>query len=174
MKRASSLLLALSSLLLIASFASCSADKFPISFHLQGDKTDAKKTIVTRSFNGQEVTFQTASFISGKDIESYRIFQDGKTGTWGAGFYLKPGPKNRYYAISSESIGKYVLPVAKGKPCEIFEINAAYPHGLIFIYSGLTVEDVELIKKNYEPHEKEKERQDYNKAEKDRKVKALA
>lgn len=159
-------------LLLIGVLSSC-ATKFPVSFHLQGDKSDGAKMSVTQNFAGHEITFRKSGFIGSRDIESYRSFQDPKTGTYGVGFYLKPGAKNRYQASTAENIGKLILPIANGKPCEIFEIDKSYSHGIICIYSGLTKEDLDMISEVYDPHEKEKERLDYNKAEKNRKVKEL-
>lgn len=150
------------------------ADKFPVTFHMEGDGSDSSKMAFMLPIQGKPTKFVKAPFISNRDIESYRSFQDYKTGTYGAAFYLNAGAKNRYQAISAENYGRLVIPMANSKPCEVFRINRSYENGIIFIYSGLTKEDMNLMKEVIEPHPKEKERMKFNDDQEREKVKKLS
>lgn len=153
---------------LAAVMVSCS-NEFPVVFLIEGSADDSPKMI--QKHKGK--IFSKAGVVGTADIKSYTTFQDFKTGSFGAAFFLGPGAKNRYYGLTQTNQGKLVLPIAGGKPCEMFRINQPVSDGVICIYSGLTKEDVEAIRENYEPHERETEKQDAAKAKTKKKIKDL-
>lgn len=152
---------------------SCSPNKFPVTFHLQGDDSDSTKLSFMQVIHGKQTKFVKAPFISNRDIENYRSFQDPKTGTYGAAFYLKPGVGSRYQGITAQNLGKLVIPMANGKPCEVFRIDGVYDQGFICVYGGLSKDDMNQIKEVIEPHPKEKERMTANEAQEKAKIEKL-
>lgn len=149
------------------------AEKFPVTFHMQGDDSDSTKMSFMQVIHGKPTKFVKAPIISNRDIENYRSFHEYKNGTYGAVFFLNAGAKHRYHALTTQNLGKLIIPMANGKPCEVFRVSAPYDKGVICIYSGLSKEDMNLMKEVIEPHPKEKEKMNYDAAQVKTKVDKL-
>lgn len=152
-------------------FSSCS-DKCPVSFHMEASEGEPSKMVFEYPVDGKMVKFQRAGFIGSRDIESYRLIRS-MDGPVGVGFYLSPGAANRYKALFHDSYGKRVLPALNQQPKGIFKIGGTL-RPIMPIYEGLTEDDIKLIRKHYEPHDKEKEYEADRKARTATKIEKLS
>ncbi len=165
-------LLSLSGMAMLCLLASCST-KFPITFHLQGDETDSNKVSFNQTVGNKVYKFQKAAIIGNRDLENYTSLPDSTTGTYGAYFKLTPGAKNRWQAISTEHIGKIVIPMANGHPCEPFRIDHIYDKGNIGFLSGMTNDDMNKLKEVIDPSPLEEKNMKFNKAREKAKIDKL-
>ena len=108
-----------------------------ISIHLQGEENDNPKMIIVLPTNGKNIPYRRLPEIVTKDIAKFAPFpsQDGEG--YGVVLELKSGVKNRWAAITSANINRWVMAMVNGRAVDAVMIDKQITDGVIVIWKGI-------------------------------------
>jgi hypothetical protein len=120
-----------------------------ISFHMETDATDNPKMITPVPIGGNQVKyFRRMSEISMKDVVAFGPFPDDLGGnTFGMALVLKPNAKNRIAASTAVNIDRWLIARVNGTVRDGVRIDKAINDGVLVIWKGVTIEEINLLDK---------------------------
>lgn len=134
-----------------ASFAWASGKKeqVNVSFHIETEGSDNPKMIFDHMMFGKQRFFRRLPEVSTRDFVAYSPFPAEDQASYGAVFQLKDNARRRFAAVSSTSIGKWLVCQAFGRIVDGVMIDGAVDDGVIVIWQGLSLEEVKELDKSF-------------------------
>ena len=118
-----------------------------ISFHIETDATDNPKMIFPHEIYGQRRFFRRIPEVSSSDFVAFKPFPAEDQASYGAVFQLKGKATRRLGAVTSISIGKWLVCQAFGRIVDGVIVDEPVADGAIVIWRGLTLEEIREIDK---------------------------
>ena len=100
--------------------------------------------------SGKSIVIQKAPVISEHDVAGFRAYT-ANDGSFGALFQLTDHGKLALDTLSVERRGTYLYLFVNGRPAAELQIDRRVSDGKLFVASGLTAADIELMKKDWPP-----------------------
>ena len=97
---------------------------------------------------GKTVTIQKAPVISERDVTGLQVYR-AADGSFGALFQLNDHGRLALDSLSIERRGSFLFVFVNGRPITELEIDRRVSDGKIYIASGLTTNEIELLKKDW-------------------------
>jgi hypothetical protein len=110
--------------------------------------TDAFSTTVRSQFSGNNVTIEKTPTLSERDIVAYRPYPV-RDGTYGVLLQLDDHGKIALDATSIERRGGFLFVFVNGRPVTELQVDRRVADGKIYVPSGLTSADIELMRKDW-------------------------
>lgn len=108
-----------------------------ISFHMQADQSDNAKMIFPQATNGKMLVYKRVPEIITKDIAGFAPFPSKDGEGYGVVLQLKPGPKNRWSAVTSTSVNRWVAAMVNGRVVDAVMVDKQIDDGMIVIWKGI-------------------------------------
>ena len=105
-------------------------------------------TSVRAQFSGKPIAIEKIPRISEQDVEAFLPFPAGKN-NYGVLFQLDEHGRLALDALSVERRSGLLFVFINGRPITEFQIDKRITDGQIYIASGLTAADIELMKKDW-------------------------
>lgn len=99
-------------------------------------------------FLGRTVTIEKVPTLSENDVTGFRSYR-AADGTYGALFNLNDHGRLALDSVSVERRGGFLFVFVHGRPITELQIDRRVPDGKVYIPSGLTAADLELLKKDW-------------------------
>jgi hypothetical protein len=118
--------------------------------HAQANPQDSAvfATSVRAQVSGKEVAIEKMPRISEQDVIAFYPYA-AANGTYGALFQLDEHGRVALDALSIERRGSFLFVFINGRPITELEIDKRVSDGRIYVPSGLTGADIELMKKDW-------------------------
>ena len=118
--------------------------------HAQANAKDTEvfATSVHAQLSGKEVAIEKVPRVSENDVIAFYPYT-AANGTYGALFQLDDHGRVALDTLSIERRGSLLFVFINGRPITELEIDKRVSDGKIYIPSGLTSEDIELMKKDW-------------------------
>ncbi len=118
--------------------------------HVQGNPRDtaAFSTSVRAQLSGKEVAIEKMPWISERDVIAFSPYP-AANGTYGALFQLDEHGRVVLDTLSIERRGSLLFVFINGRPITELAIDKRVSDGKIYIASGLTAADINLMKKDW-------------------------
>jgi hypothetical protein len=110
--------------------------------------TSTFSTSVRAQFSGKPIAIEKIPRISENDVVSFFPYQAGKD-NFGVLFQLDDHGRLALDALSVERRGGVLFVFVNGRPITELQIDKRVSDGRIYIASGLTARDIELMKKDW-------------------------
>ena len=123
-------------------------EKSAVSFHMETESTDNPKMIFPQQMpDGSTKYFRRVPDISTKDIKAMGPFPADDGTTYGVVFQLKSTPAKRYSAITNANKGKWIGARVNGRIVDGVIIDKGIDDGVIVIWQGVTLDDINALDK---------------------------
>ena len=121
-----------------------------LRLHMEANLHDtmAFASAVKAKFSGREIAIENVPRISEQDVVAFYPY-DAADGSYGALFQLDDHGKMTLEALSIERKGHLFFVFVNGRVVTEFQIDKRVSDGRIYIASGLTKADIELMKKDW-------------------------
>ena len=118
--------------------------------HAQANQQDTAvfATSVRAQVSGKDVAIEKMPRISEQDVIAFYPYA-AANGTYGALFQLDEHGRVTLDALSIERRGSFLFVFINGRPITELEIDKRVSDGKLYIPSGLTSTDIELMKKDW-------------------------
>ena len=118
--------------------------------HAQGNPQDTEvfSTSVRAQLSGKDVAIEKMPRISERDVIAFYPYP-AANGTYGALFQLDENGRIALDTLSIERRGSYLFVIINGRLITELAIDKRVSDGKIYIASGLTVADINLMKKDW-------------------------
>jgi hypothetical protein len=118
--------------------------------HVQGNPQDTEvfSTSVRAQLSGKDVAIEKIPRISERDVIAFYPYP-AANGTYGALFQLDENGRIALDTLSIERRGSYLFVIINGRLITELAIDKRVSDGKIYIASGLTVADINLMKKDW-------------------------
>jgi len=118
--------------------------------HAQANQQDTAvfATSVRAQVSGKDVAIEKLPRISEQDVLAFYPYA-AANGTYGALFQLDEHGRIALDALSIERRGSFLFVFINGRPITELEIDKRVSDGKIYVPSGLTGTDIELMKKDW-------------------------
>jgi len=118
--------------------------------HVQGNPRDtaAFSTSVRAQLSGKEVAIEKMPWLSERDVIAFSPYP-AANGTYGALFQLDEHGRVVLDTLSIERRGSLLFVFINGRPITELAIDKRVSDGKIYIASGLTAADINLMKKDW-------------------------
>lgn len=97
---------------------------------------------------GRPVTIEKVPTISERDVAGLQVYRAGD-GTYGALLELNAHGRLALDSLSIERRGSFLFVFVNGRPITQLQIDRRVSDGKIYIASGLTTNDIDLMKKDW-------------------------
>jgi hypothetical protein len=139
--------------LILALFAASVAGKdrhCTFRVHAEANPNDMAtfSSSVRALFSGKRVTIERMPRLSERDVVAFYPYPAGD-GNYGALFQLDEHGRLALDALSVERRGSLLFVLINGRPITELQIDRRVSDGRIYIASGLTKADIELMKKDW-------------------------
>src|SRR6266513_1175992 len=139
--------------LILALFAVSVAGKdrhctFRVHAEANSNDTAAFSSSVRALFSGKQVAIERMPRLSERDVAAFYPYPAGD-GNYGALFQLDDHGRLALDALSVERRGSLLFVLINGRPITELQIDRRVSDGRIYIPSGLTKDDIELMKKDW-------------------------
>ena len=139
--------------LILALFAASVAGKdrhctFRVHAEANQNDTASFSSSVRALFSGKQVAIERMPRLSERDVVAFYPYSAGE-GNYGALFQLDDHGRLALDALSIERRGSLLFILINGRPVTELQIDRRVSDGRIYIASGLTKADVELMKKDW-------------------------
>jgi hypothetical protein len=139
--------------LILALFAASVAGKdrhctFRVHAEANSNDTATFSSSVRALFSGKQVAIERMPRLSERDVAAFYPYSAGD-GNYGALFQLDDHGRLALDAISIERHGSLLFVLINGRPITELQIDRRVSDGRIYIASGLTKPDIELMKKDW-------------------------
>lgn len=108
---------------------------------------------VRAQFSGKQIAIERMPRITEADVAAFQTYPDGQ-GNYGAMLQLNDHGRFALDELSMERRGGLLFVFVNGRPVAELQIDRRVPDGKIYIASGLTAADIELMKKQWPPGRK--------------------
>ena len=108
-----------------------------ISFHLQADQTDNEKMIFPQDTIGQRLVYKRVPELITKDVAGFAPFPSRDGEGYGAVLQLKSNAKNRWSAVTSTSVNRWVVARVNGRIVDAVMIDKQIDDGVVVIWKGI-------------------------------------
>lgn len=122
-------------------------NKTSVTFHLETEASDNPKMIFPQLANGQTRYFQRLPSISLKDMVAFSPFPSTMGDDYGLIFRLKPNAATRLAAITAANQGRWLIAMLNGRVVDGVTIDKQVTDGVIVIWKGVSLADVDLLDK---------------------------
>jgi hypothetical protein len=135
---------------LALTFATCGLAKTHSTFraHVQANQSDGPAFSTTLRLFGRDVTIEKVPTLSENDVTALRTYR-AADGTSGALFQLNEHGRLALDSLSIERRGSSLFVFINGRPAAELQIDRRVSDGKIYIASGLSANDIELLKKDW-------------------------
>jgi hypothetical protein len=118
--------------------------------HLEGNANDSDvfSSQLTSPTTGRNVVIQKTPAISEHDVVGFTTYPN-RDGSYGALFALNDHGKLALDTLSIEKRGTFLYVFVNGKPVAELQIDRRVSDGKLYVASGLSAADVELMKKQW-------------------------
>src|SRR5204863_579844 len=139
--------------LILALFAVSVAGKdrhctFRVHAEANSNDTAVFSSSVRALFSGKQVAIERMPRLSERDVVAFYPYSAGE-GNYGALFQFDDHGRLALDALSIERRGSLVFVLINGRPITELQIDRRVSDGRIYIASGLTKADIELMKKEW-------------------------
>jgi hypothetical protein len=121
---------------------------FRVHAEANAQDTSTFATSVRAKLSGKDVAIEKIPRISEQDVVAFYPYSGGK-GNYGALFQLDEHGRLALDALSVERHGGFLFVFINGRAITELQIDKRVSDGKIYIPSGLTVADIELMKKDW-------------------------
>ena len=105
-------------------------------------------TQIRSRFSGKTVTIGKAPLISERDVTGLQVYR-ASDGSYGALFQLNDHGRLAVDSLSIERRGSFLFVFVNGRPITELQIDRRVSDGKIYIASGLTTNEIALLKKDW-------------------------
>ncbi len=118
--------------------------------HAEANSHDgpAFSTQLRSPITGKNVVIEKVPTISERDVVAFRPYQ-AADGSYGVLFQLSDHGKLALDTLSVERRGRFVYVFVNGRPAAELQIDRRVSDGKLYIASGLTPADIELMRKDW-------------------------
>ena len=116
--------------------------------HAQANASSGPVFSSQLKFLGRPVTVEKVPTLSENDVTGFRSYR-AADGTFGALFQLNEHGRLALDSVSVERRGGSLFVFVNGRPITELQIDRRVSDGRIYIPSGLTADDLELLKKDW-------------------------
>lgn len=110
--------------------------------------TDVFSTSVHAQFSGKEVAIEKMPWITERDVAAFSVYPE-QDGSYGALIQLDEHGRVVLDTLSTENRGSLLFVFLNGRFVTQLQIDRRVSDGKIYIRSGLTVADIDLMKKDW-------------------------
>jgi hypothetical protein len=138
-------------LALVALFSATAKDRHCMfRLHVEANPQDTAvfSTSVRARFSGQEVAIEKVARITERDVVAFYPYQIAKD-NYGALFQLDDHGTIALDTLSVERRGSLLFVFINGRPITELQIDKRVSDGRIYIASGLTKRDIDLMEKDW-------------------------
>jgi hypothetical protein len=118
--------------------------------HTEANPNDTAtfSTSVRATYSGKQVSIERMPRLSERDVVAFYPYDAGN-GNYGALFQLDDHGRLALETLSIERRGSLLFVIINGRPVTELQIDQRITDGRIYIASGLTKADIELMKKDW-------------------------
>ena len=118
--------------------------------HAEASPNDSPtfSTQMRSQLSGKAVTIGKAPVISERDVTGLQVYR-ASDGSYGALFQLNDHGRLALDSLSIERRGRFLFVFVNGRPITELQIDRRVSDGKIYIASGLTTNEIELMKKDW-------------------------
>ena len=116
--------------------------------HVEASKSNGPTFATTLRLFGRDVTIEKVPTLSENDVTALRTYR-AADGTNGALFQLNEHGRMALDSMSIERRGGSLFVFINGRPAAELQIDRRVSDGKIYIASGLSANDIELLKKDW-------------------------
>jgi hypothetical protein len=116
--------------------------------HVEANPSDGPTFSSKLPLFGREVTIEKVPTLSENDVSGLRTYR-AADGTYGALFQLNEHGRLALDSLSIERRGGSLFVFINGRPLSELQIDRRVSDGKIYIASGLTANDIQLLKKDW-------------------------
>ena len=137
-------------LLFVSGTAEAKKPRCTLRAHAQANVHDGESFAahVRSSITGKNIVIAKAPTISENDVVAFQPYP-AADGTFGALFHLTDHGKLALDTLSVERRGTYLYVFVNGRPSAELQIDRRVSDGKLYVASGLTAADIELMKKDW-------------------------
>jgi len=137
-------------LILAAPLALAKSKKCTVRLHVQGNENDgsAFTNPVTTPISGKNIFIEKIPVISEHDVSAYRPYS-AADGSFGVLLQLDEHGRIALDTLSVERRGRFLFVFINGRFITELQIDKRVSDGKIYIPSGLTAADIDLMKKDW-------------------------
>jgi hypothetical protein len=130
--------------------AEAAKPKCTVRAHVEANVNDGEvfATPLRWPMTGKNIVIEKVPTISENDVVSFRPYP-ARDGSYGVLFQLNDHGKLALDTLSVERRGKFLYLIVNGRPAAEFQIDRRVSDGQLYVASGLTAADVELMKKQW-------------------------
>ncbi len=138
------------SLLLLASRGDAKDRHCVLRLHLEANLHDtaAFATSVRAKLSGRDIAIERVARISERDVTAFYPYP-AADGSYGALFQLDEHGRLTLEALSIERRGNLLFVFVNGRSITELEVDKRVSDGRVYVASGLTKADIELMKKDW-------------------------
>jgi hypothetical protein len=121
-----------------------------LRLHMEANARDTEvfATSVRAKFSGKDIAIERMARISEGDVTAFYPYH-AADGSYGVLLQLDEHGRVTLEALSIERRGSLLFVFVNGRPVTEFEIDKRVSDGRIYIPSGLTAADIQLMKKDW-------------------------
>jgi hypothetical protein len=116
--------------------------------HAEANPSDGPVFSTELKFLGRAVTIEKVPTVSENDVTKFQTYR-APDGTYGALFQLDEHGRLALDTVSVERRGGVLFVFINGRPITELRVDRRVSDGKIYIASGLTANDIELLKKDW-------------------------
>ena len=142
-------------LLLLPAVADARKPRCTVRAHLEGNANDGEvfSSRLTSQATGKSIVIQKTPVISEHDVVGFTSYP-AADGSFGVLFDLNDHGKLALDTLSIEKRGTYLYVFVNGRPVAELQIDRRVSDGKLYVASGLSAADVELMKKDWPPRKR--------------------
>ena len=123
-------------------------NKASATFHLETEAGENPKMVFEHFVGGQQRYFRRVPEVGTKDIAAFSPFTSD-AGDYGVVFRLKGNAARRLSAITAANQGRWLLASLNGRAADAVLIDTQIDDGVLVIWKGVTLADIELLDKSF-------------------------
>ena len=137
-------------LILLPALAEARKPRCTLRAHLEGNANDGEvfASQIQSQTTGRSVFIQKAPVISENDVVGFKAYP-AADGSFGVLFDLNDHGKLALDTLSVEKRGTYLYVFINGKPAAELQIDRRVSDGKLYVASGLSAADIELMKQQW-------------------------
>ena len=138
--------------LLLPALAEARKPRCTVRAHVEGNANDGEvfSSRIVAPTSGRNVVIQKTPAISEHDVVGFTAYP-AADGSYGVLFDLNDHGKLALDTLSVEKRGTFLYVFVNGKPVAELQIDRRVSDGKLYVASGLSAADVELMKKDWPP-----------------------
>ena len=137
-------------LLFVSGLAEARKPRCTVRAHLEGNVNDGEvfSSRLTSPATGRNVVIQKTPAISEHDVVGFKAYP-AADGSYGVLFDLNDHGKLALDTLSVEKRGTFLYVFVNGRPVAELQIDRRVSDGKLYVASGLSAADIELMKKDW-------------------------